>query len=246
MKKLGNKSSGIYYIEVEGKKYVGKDHDINRMKRIKEHKNYLSKEKHYNTELQNEYNKNKDFKFGVLEDYGEPIDDSILCDREVYWISKLDSYNDGYNKTTGGIGMSGIIYSDEQIKAKSDRVTGDKNPMSKLSLDDFLLVVEMLENNFNNKEIAEKFGLHDRYISLIRNKKRHIKWFDEYAPSYEIVSGRKFQVTNKKMSDSQIEDINELIKSNKYTNIDIGKMYDVDASTISRIKSKIKKEDSRY
>ena len=38
------------------------------------------------------------FKIRVLEECGE----DILSEREIYWIKKLDTYNRGYNATTGG------------------------------------------------------------------------------------------------------------------------------------------------
>jgi len=53
------------------------------------------------------------FTFEVLEECSE----ADLCEREIYWIEKLDSYNTGYNKTTGGEGTSGHQHSAE-TKAK--------------------------------------------------------------------------------------------------------------------------------
>lgn len=40
----------------------------------------------------------ENFKIKVLEECNE----DILSEREIYWISKLDTYNKGYNATTGG------------------------------------------------------------------------------------------------------------------------------------------------
>lgn len=242
MKKLGNKSSGIYYIKVNGKIYVGKDHEINRLKRIKEHKNHLIKNKHYNKSMQKSYNANPDFEFGVLIDYGKPISDAELCLAEMKWISQTKAYEEGWNQTLGGIGGSGMQYTEKQIQEKSERVSGSKNPMSKITLDDFLQIIEMLKSGANNAEIGKVFNLHDRYVSLIRNKKRHKQWFEEYAPDYVVVSGRQFQAHGK-LSDKQILEIKQIIQTTKETNVSIAKQYSVDPSTISRLRSKINREE---
>lgn len=242
MKKLGNKSSGIYYIKVNGKIYVGKDHDINKLKRIKEHKNHLIKNKHYNKPMQESYNNNPDFEFGVFVDYGEPISDAELCLDEIKWISQTKAYEEGWNQTVGGIGGSGVKYTEKQIQAKSERVSDDKNPMSKITLNDFLQIIEMLKSGSNNLEIGKAFNLNDRYISLIRNKRRHKKWFEEYAPDYVIVSGRQFQ-KHSKLSDKQILEIKQIIQTTNETNVSIAKQYSVDPSTISMVRSKINREE---
>ena len=43
----------------------------------------------------------------------EKCDDSDLDDREIYWISYFDTYNNGYNSTTGGCGVQ--KYNKDQI-----------------------------------------------------------------------------------------------------------------------------------
>lgn len=242
MKKLGNKSSGIYYIKVNGKIYVGKDHDINRLKRVKEHKNHLIKNKHYNKPMQESYNINPDFEFGVLVDYGKPISDTELCLAEMKWISQTKAYEEGWNQTFGGIGGSGMKYTEKQLQEKSERVSGDKNPMSKITLEDFLQIIKMLKSGANNMEISKAFNLNDRYVSLIRNKRRHKKWFKEYAPDYVIVSGKQFQ-THNKLSDKQKIEIKQIIQTTNETNVSIAKQYSVGPSTISRIRSKINREE---
>lgn len=40
----------------------------------------------------------------------EECDDSILSNRETYWIEKLHTYRDGYNATLGGDGKPYIDY----------------------------------------------------------------------------------------------------------------------------------------
>lgn len=192
--------------------------------------------------MQKSYNENPNFEFGVLIDYKKPISDEELCLAEKEWISKTRAYEQGWNRTLGGIGGLGVKYTNEQLKARSERVSDDKNPMSKITLDEFLQIIEMLNSGMNNLEISKKFNIHDRYVSLIRNKKRHLKWFDDYAPDYVVVSGRQFQA-HSKLSEKQISEITKIIQTTKETNVSIANKYSVNPSTISRIRTKIKRKE---
>jgi len=58
----------------------------------------------------------------------EEVDDSLLNDREIYWIKELCSKNpNGYNLTDGGDGCRGFKMSDEYKKELSKRMTGSGN-----------------------------------------------------------------------------------------------------------------------
>ena len=57
-------------------------------------------------------------KYGIEHFSIEPLEEcenSLLNEREQYWIEKLDTYNKGYNETLGGEGLSIIDYN-SQIK----------------------------------------------------------------------------------------------------------------------------------
>ena len=50
-------------------------------------------------------------KYGIEHFWIEQIeecDDSIIDEREIYWINQLDSYNNGYNMTIGGEGRTAL------------------------------------------------------------------------------------------------------------------------------------------
>ena len=71
----------------------------------------------------------ENFSIGELED----CPTSLLNDREIYWINRLDSYNNGYNMTLGGDGTSSIL--EEQM-------------------------LELWDQGLGVTEIAQKLGCH--------------------------------------------------------------------------------------
>lgn len=89
---------GIYCIEnlITHEKYVGQSTNIKQ--RWEDHRkpSRLS----YSTPLYRAFREYgiDNFKFSVLEE----CDVSKLDEREIYWIKKCDSYDHGYNSTTGG------------------------------------------------------------------------------------------------------------------------------------------------
>ena len=55
---------------------------------------------------------------------------------------------------------------------RDPHLIGEKNGMSKITEDQAKEIINMILNGYCNAEIAYKFNLHDRYVSLIRGKKR--------------------------------------------------------------------------
>ena len=98
---------GIYKIEnkINGKVYIGQSKSVEY--RWWRHKKNLNANKHENQYLQNSWNKNGEdaFDFVLIEECLE----EELNDKEIYWIQKYDSYNNGYNLTLGGEGTKYII-----------------------------------------------------------------------------------------------------------------------------------------
>ena len=93
-------SIGIYKIQnlVNGKIYIGQS--VNIEKRWSTHRSALENNYHYNIHLQSAWKKygEENFKFSIVEKCN--IDQ--LNQREIYWIAKFDSYENGYNLTPGG------------------------------------------------------------------------------------------------------------------------------------------------
>jgi group I intron endonuclease len=62
----------------------------------------------------------ENFKWEVLDECSESID--ILIEKEIKYISKFDTYKNGYNMTIGGDGAVGSIHTEEWKQQQSKRV----------------------------------------------------------------------------------------------------------------------------
>lgn len=51
-------------------------------------------------------------------------------------------------------------------------ISGEKNPQAKLTKDQARELILLTREGWTNDELGERFGLHSRYVSLIRHKKR--------------------------------------------------------------------------
>ena len=91
---------------INGKVYIGKT-EFTIKRRFKQHCEDCKKERL--NEVRPLYRAMK--KYGVdnfISEEIEQCDNSILCDREKYWIQYYDSYKHGYNATIGGDGTPRI------------------------------------------------------------------------------------------------------------------------------------------
>lgn len=225
---------GIYSLIINNKRYIGKDTEIHRKKRFNEHRRMLEENKHYNQYLQNAYNKYKDISYEVLFET-EEITNEALSEIEIQYIEEYDSYNTGYNLTTGGEGLGGFRFTEEQLKKKSENMQGSNNPMNKLTEEEFDEMVQMFLENKTNIEIGKRFNLHSRYISLIRHKKRLAIWWEKY-PNY-IPRESEGQARRTKISEEDFVDIVNWIRKGG-TNAEIERYYGLSGGTVSRIRNR--------
>lgn len=64
------------------------------------------------------------FQYDILEE----CDEALLNEREVYWITKFDSFNSGYNLTEGAGGIRGYKRTEESKKVMSDKYSNGNHP----------------------------------------------------------------------------------------------------------------------
>lgn len=136
--------SGIYTItnNINNKKYVGLSKNC--YKRWYDHKEAAKRPKkpyQFRVPIYNAMRKYgiNNFSFDIIEEC--PIDK--LKEREVYWIEKLDTYNNGYNATKGGDLPEGHI------------LKGEEHGMSKLTLEDVKLCRLLYQQGKRSREVWE-------------------------------------------------------------------------------------------
>lgn len=225
---------GIYAVVINDRYYIGKDQSIEERKRIKEHLKLLKKGEHYNRYLQRAYNKYEKAETYILAKY-ENISGKELSIIEQRFIQKYDSYKNGYNLTLGGEGGLGLVISEEEKKKRSLRTTGELNPAAKLTNNQFFEVVELFMQGKSNKFIGELYGLHDRYVSLIRHKHR-FKSLWELVGNYNPLKSNEVAEKLGSITESEfIEIVNEMLEGK--TNAEIEESHVLSGGTASRIRN---------
>ena len=107
---MAEKISGIYKITAKhnGKVYIGQSIDI--YNRWRGHwKQVQQGDSDYIHNAMRKYGK-EGFSYEIIEQCPQ----EIINEREKYWINYYDSYNNGYNLTTGGEGVKNKIFSEEE------------------------------------------------------------------------------------------------------------------------------------
>ena len=107
---------------------------------------------------------------------------------------------------------------------------GEENSMAKVLEKDVLEMYELFRLGYNNKEVGDLYGLHDRYVSLIRHGKR---W--NYLYNREVT--KPFcKSYSYKFSRSAILAAHKLLTEG-YSNIDVSAATGIEKSMISRLKT---------
>lgn len=134
---------GIYKIEnkINGKIYIGQSVNIER--RWRDHKVRSKNENDILYQEIREYGIDF-FDFSILEECLQ----NELYEKEIYWINFYDSYNNGYNKTLGGLGITccGIKLTKEQVDDIKDL---------------------LIQNKLSYNDISNKYNISKNLISLI-------------------------------------------------------------------------------
>lgn len=146
--------SGIYkWTSPSGKSYIGQA--INLKKRCREFRKvncyYTSKGSAIDN-ARAKYNNFNSWKYEVLEE----CDIEQLDEKEIYYINKFDTYNNGYNSTIGGDGTKGHKLSDDN---KQKLMQGQMEARERGAYDDWYNSEELKEltsNKFKGRVWAEE------------------------------------------------------------------------------------------
>jgi len=197
VKKLKDSVSGVYCIEnrLSNKKYVGLSIDV--YKRWKTHIRDLNKNKHHSYKLQNEWDCDN-FIFYILEECVQ----SDLEKLEIKYIKKLDTYNNGYNNTTGGYTYpklleTHILDTNNSIKNHFNKYNAEYKLESSFKEDDIAGILKDCKNkhiiktrrkdkNINNTTYKKHLGFINFCNYLIK------EFGDEYYISASLYNFNKF------------------------------------------------------
>lgn len=129
----------------------------------------------------------ENFSFEIIE----VCEESLLSDREVFWIDKLDSYRNGYNATLGGDNIS-----------DSARLSGERHGMAKLKEKDVIFCRKEYVKGSRSRDIWE-----DYYSDIITfagfQKMWHGRTWKKVMP--EVFE--KKQHTRKRVDDELVDEI---------------------------------------
>lgn len=107
---------------------------------------------------------------------------------------------------------------------------GQENSMAKVLETDVLEMYDLFRLGYSNSEVADLYGLHDRYISLIRHGKR---WNYLYKQKVDTPFCKSYTY---KVSRSAILTAHKLLTEG-YSNLDVSKATGIEKSMISRLKT---------
>lgn len=115
---------------------------------------------------------------------------------------------------------------------------GSQSHLAKVNEDDVTNIITDMIAGKSNSDIANKYGLHDRYVSLIRHKKRWPKVWENFKDVELQNSNKKpeYKDTNRSSIDidTQLKIIEELKTS---TNKAVADKYNLDPSVMSRVRA---------
>lgn len=100
----------------------------------------------------------ENFIYGIIDTF----DENWLNEKEIYFIEKYDTFNNGYNTTVGGEGSRGRVRTEEELKKFSQKMKGrkkteeHKSKISKAHLDLNKKGIPLSEEHKKNLKLASK------------------------------------------------------------------------------------------
>ena len=160
-------TTGIYKLQfLSGKEYVGKSYNIEL--RYKEHTRKILSGQHSNYLFLKEYHTSRVLPvYFILEALDQTTDETLNA-KEIHWISVLDTYNTGFNLTTGG-----------------ENISGEGSPASIYTAQQYYEVLKLLATTNNIYSDIEKVtGVHKNTINNLVAGRSQVYLKDMYPDMY--------------------------------------------------------------
>jgi hypothetical protein len=147
---------------------------------------------------------------------------------------------DGKKNNNNLVNLEVVTASENQLHALRIGLSvpkkGEDNSMAKLTDSKVIEIYALIKQGYTNMQIANIYSIHDRYVSLIRHKKRwqHLAAI-HFADSEKMYSLGNNANTN---LDFMFEVISEVLKYPSISLASIARKYKIDASIVVRIKNK--------
>lgn len=173
----------IYCItnQINGKRYIGKTTD-SIQERFKEHCRDSKKERCNKRPLYDAMNKYGIENF-IIEELEQIEDDSILSEREIYWIQELQTYGkNGYNATKGGDGK--ILYDHKEIIELYNLGYNTPQIADKMKCDRTTVLKVLKANGLTSRGYSKMIKQYDKagnYIQTFNTPKEAAQWIIDYC-----------------------------------------------------------------
>lgn len=162
---------GIYCITnmVNQKKYIGQSVDIER--RWHDHVVELKGNRHHSSHLQNSWNYygQDAFFFSIVEECPE----DKLTSREMFWMDRFNTLDGNFGYNMREAGSKGKLSEESKKKLSESQkglFAGEKNPSSKITESDALLIIDKLLHKESVKDIVRETGFGYKTIYHIKRK----------------------------------------------------------------------------
>ena len=161
---------------INNKRYVGKTTNTIE-ERWKEHCQDFKKERCEKRPLYDAFNKYgvENFKIEYLE---EIKDDSLLSEKEIYWIKELETYESkGYNATKGGDGK--ILYDYNEVLELYNLGYSSVQIANKIGCERTLVTKVLRAHGIKsrgNSSIIEQYDLNENYIQTFDSTMKAREW----------------------------------------------------------------------
>lgn len=215
---------GLYSIVTkhDNKMYIGKTEE-RFIRRYWLHRWQLRNNCHDNRYMQNVFNK-----YGEEDFVFEPIyikrDDEDLCDLEIKYIERYDTFNSGYNLTLGGEGFRGVKFEMTEARIEACRMKSELYKGRKHS--------EETKDKMRKSKLGIKMS--DDSKRKLSESRKGMKFSDETRRKIsDAFSGEKS--TFSKLKEKEVVEIRKLLKEISIKEVAL--MYNVSYSCISNIKS---------